>query len=66
MAFPTSYLVESGFSAEAQLLGNHRQSLKITECGDLRLLLRNIEPDIEKLIASHQAHPGHAKPTKTK
>ena len=42
IAFPTSYLVERGFSAVAQLLGKQRQSLKVTERGDLRLFLTNI------------------------
>lgn len=66
IAFPTSYLVERGFSAVAQLLGKQRQSLKITERGDLRLFLTNIEPDIEKLMSSHQIHPAHGKPAKAK
>ena len=59
IAFPTSYLVERGFSAVAQILGKQRQKLDITERGDLRLFLPNIQPDIEKLISSHQAHPSH-------
>ena len=31
----------------------------ITECGDLRLLLTNLHPDVDSLIAMHQAHPSH-------
>ena len=59
IAFPTSYLVERGFSAVVQILGKQRQKLDITERGDLRLFLSNIQPDIEKLISSHQAQPSH-------
>ena len=66
VAFPTSYLVERGFSAVAQLLGKQRQSLSITERGDLRIFLSNIKPDIEKLVSSHQAHPSHGKPAGAK
>ena len=61
IAFPTSYLVERGFSAVAQLLDKQRQRLSITERGDLRNFLSNIKPDIEKLVSSHQAHPSHGK-----
>ena len=54
-------LVERGFSAAAQLLGKQRQSLCITERGDLRIFLSNIKPDIEKLVSSHQTHPSYGK-----
>lgn len=64
IAFPTSYLVERGFSAVAQLLGKQRQRLDIVNRGDLRLNLTNIEPDLEMIIARHQAHPSHGKPSK--
>ena len=66
IAFPTSYLVERGFSAVAQLLGKQRQRLDIVKRGDLRIFLSNIKPDIEKLVSSHQAHPSHGKPAKAK
>lgn len=59
IAFPTSYLVERGFSAVTQLLSKQRNRLKITERGDLRLLLSAFQPDVEKLISLHQAHPSH-------
>ncbi len=39
IAFPTSYLIERGFSAVTLLLSMQRNRLKITERGDLRLLL---------------------------
>ena len=63
IAFPTSYLVERGGSAVAQLLGKQRLRLDIVNRGDLRLNLTNIEPDLEKIISNHQAHPSHGKPS---
>ena len=66
ISFPTSYLVERGFSVVAQLLGKQRQSLCITERGDLRIFLSNIKPDIKKLVSSHQAHPSHGTPVEAK
>ena len=59
IAFPTSYLVERGFSAVSRLLTKQRNKLIITERGDLRLLLTNLHPDVDSLIAMHQAHPSH-------
>ena len=66
IAFPTSYLVERGFSAVSQLLGKQRQSLDIVNRGDLRLNLTNIEPDMEKILSQRQIHPSHGKPAKKK
>ena len=59
IAFPTSYLVERGFSAVALLLTKQRNKLKITERGDLRILLTHFQPDIEKLMSQHQPQPSH-------
>ena len=59
IAFPTSYLVERGFSIVSRLLTKQRNKLNITERGDLRLLLTNLHPDVDSLIAMHQAHPSH-------
>ena len=59
LAFPTSYLVEKGFSAVNQLVTKQRNRLQVWERGDLRLLLTDIEPNIGKLVANHQAHPSH-------
>jgi hypothetical protein len=57
IAFPSSYLVERGFSAVTNLLTKKRQRLQITNRGDLRMLLTKIEPNINELIAKHQPHP---------
>ena len=59
IAFPTSYQVERGFSAVSRLLTKQRNKLHISERGDLRLLLINLHPDFDSLIAMHQAHPSH-------
>ena len=59
IAFLTSNLVERGFSAVSRLLTKQRNKLNITECGDLRLLLTNLHPDVNSLIAMHQDHPSH-------
>ena len=59
LPFPTSYLVESGFSAVNNIITKHRNRLRINERGDLRLLLTKIEPDIQYLVAQHQAQGSH-------
>lgn len=58
MAFPSTYLVEKGFSAVQQLLIKSRNKLEISERGDLRLML-TIEPDIISLAGSHQSQDSH-------
>lgn len=47
VAFPTSCLSERDFNVVIQLLSKQRNKLRITNCGDLRLLLR---PAIGKLV----------------
>ena len=59
IAFPTSYLVERGFSAVTRLLSKERNRLQIVQRGDLWLLLTNLEPEIDKLTAIRQAHTSH-------
>ncbi|KFM62709.1 SCAN domain-containing protein 3, partial [Stegodyphus mimosarum] len=54
MAFPTSYLVEKGFSAVSQMLTKQRNRLNICQQGDLRLYLSKLEPNIIKLCQDHQ------------
>ncbi|KFD44807.1 hypothetical protein M513_14316, partial [Trichuris suis] len=53
--FPSSYLVERGFSTVTDLLGKKRNRLQIVRRGDMRLLLTTIEPDVDKFVALHQA-----------
>jgi len=59
VAFPTSYLVESGFSRMLQLQIKERNRLEITKRGDLRLALTKLKPDIEKIVSHHQAQGSH-------
>ena len=55
VAFPSSYLIEKGFSAVITFLTKHRNRLEISTKGDLRLLLTQLVPDIIKLAKSHQS-----------
>ena len=59
VAFPTSYLVEQGFSRVTQLLSKQRNRIKIAERRDLRLMSSDFTPDIDKLIKLHQPHISH-------
>ena len=57
--FPTSYLVERGFSAVSLLLTKQRQKLQLNKRGDLRLFLTKITPSIKMLVENHQAQGSH-------
>ena len=57
--FPSTYLVECGFSAADNLLGNKRNRLDITKRGDLRLKLTKLSPRIKDLCRKHQAQSSH-------
>lgn len=59
LAFPTSYLVEREFSEVTHLLTKQLCKLRITDCGDLKLILSTTEPKIEKLLPLHHAHLSH-------
>lgn len=59
LAFPTSYLVESGFSKVIFLLSSTRNRLDIEKRGDLRLALTTLEPNIENLAVLHQSQGSH-------
>ena len=50
LAFPTTWLAESGFSALARLQTQSRNRLNIVKSGDLRLALSTKKPSIEELI----------------
>ena len=49
LAFPSSYLVQTGFSAVNHVLTKNRNKLDVAQRGNLKLLLSNIKPDILKL-----------------
>uniref|UniRef100_A0A5S6QBA7 HAT C-terminal dimerisation domain-containing protein n=1 Tax=Trichuris muris TaxID=70415 RepID=A0A5S6QBA7_TRIMR len=57
--FSSSYLVERRFSAVTELLRIKRDRRQIVRRGDLRLLLTTLEPDVDKLVALHQAQSSH-------
>ena len=57
--FPSSYLVECGFSAVNQLTSTSRNRLEITKRGDLRLKLTNLVPRIKSLCKNHEASFSH-------
>lgn len=57
--FPSTYLVEQGFSAVNNLLRKTRNRLQVADRGDIRLFLTKMEPRISKLIEAHQIHPSH-------
>lgn len=59
LPFPSSYLVECGFSAVNDLVTKKRNRLEITKRGDLRLKLTKIKPKIKQLISLHQAQSSH-------
>lgn len=59
LAFPSTYLVEFGFSIVVNLVTKQRNRLNVIERGDLRLALTNIKPDIHKIASKHQAQGSH-------
>jgi hypothetical protein len=58
IAFPTPYLVESGFIWVTYLLSDVRNRLDVRR-DDLRLSLTALQPDIQKLASVHQAQGTH-------
>ena len=59
LAFPSSYMVEAGFSHANAVLTKQRSRLSLEKRGDLRLKLTNLHPNISNLAGAHQAHPSH-------
>lgn len=59
ISFPSSYLVERGFSAVTNLLTKKRNRLDIIRRGDLRLNLTKLTPNVDNLLLKHQVHPSH-------
>ena len=60
LSFPTTWLVEAGFSAVNKILTKKRNALDIEKRGDLRLKLNaSILVNIDKLVAKHQLHTSH-------
>ncbi|CAI9726368.1 Hypothetical predicted protein [Octopus vulgaris] len=59
LAFPTSYLVESGFNHVGTLFSHKRIGLDVIQRGDLRLKSTSLKPNVSALAASHQTHGSH-------
>ena len=59
LSFPTSYLVEKGFSAVTLLQSKQRNRLSISKRGDMRMYLTNLSPNIKELAKALQAHSSH-------
>ena len=59
LTFPSSYMVEAGFSHVNSTLTKYRNKLNVEFRGDLRLKLTNFEPNIANLAKKHQAQPSH-------
>ncbi|XP_056636253.1 SCAN domain-containing protein 3-like [Diorhabda sublineata] len=59
IAFPSSYLVERGFSAVTNLITKKRNKLDIVNRGDLRLNVTKLKPNVDNLLLKHQVHPSH-------
>ncbi|CAH1993230.1 unnamed protein product [Acanthoscelides obtectus] len=59
ISFPSSYLVEKGFSTVTNLLTKKRNRLGIISRGGLRLTLTKLTPNVDNLLLKHQVHPSH-------
>ncbi|XP_056642822.1 SCAN domain-containing protein 3-like [Diorhabda sublineata] len=59
IAFPSSYLVERGFSAVTNLITKKRNKLDTVNRGDLRLNVTKLKPNVDNLLLKHQVHPSH-------
>ena len=59
LSFPSSYMVEAGFSRVNNILTKSRNRLDLEKNGDIRLNLTNLDPNIPALLRTHQAHPSH-------
>ncbi|CAL8257930.1 unnamed protein product [Arctogadus glacialis] len=59
LAFPTSYLVEQGFSQALHMQSKYRNRLDLVSSGALRLKLTSQCPDVKALAAGHQAQGSH-------
>ena len=55
LAFPTTYLVEQGFSQVLHMQSKYRNRLNLTASGALRLKLTSLQPAVKKLAENHQA-----------
>ncbi|XP_071771056.1 zinc finger BED domain-containing protein 5-like [Centroberyx gerrardi] len=59
LAFPTTYLVEQGFSQVLHMQSKYRNRLDFMASGALRLKLTSLQPAVKKLAENHQAQGSH-------
>ena len=59
LAFPISYMAETGYSQVNEIFTKQRNRLNLQNLGDLRLMLTKFKPNINHLAAAHLAHPSH-------
>ena len=59
LTFPTSYLVEQGFSQALHMQSKYRNRLNLISSGALRLKLTSQCPDVKTLAANHQPQGSH-------
>ena len=58
LAFPSLYMMESGFSHVHYLRSKRRNTFNIERC-DLKFKLKNLQPNIRDLLTTHQTHPSY-------
>lgn len=59
LTFPTSYLVETGFSTATFLHSDKSKRLDMVNRGDLRLYLSLLIPRVKELVSKHQPQGSH-------
>lgn len=61
LAFPTSHIMEQGFSQAPQLQTKYQNRLNLMSSGALRLKLKlkAMSPDVKKVAAAHQVLGSH-------
>ena len=61
LAFPSSYLVEQGFSTVTEVVTKNCGRSDVCNRGDLKLKFSNVELDNTKLVRRHQTQGSHWK-----
>ncbi|XP_071391322.1 zinc finger BED domain-containing protein 5-like [Centroberyx affinis] len=59
LTFPTTYLVEQGFSQVLHMQSKYRNRLDLMASGAIRLKLTSLQPAVKKLAENHQAQGSH-------
>ncbi|XP_029281523.1 SCAN domain-containing protein 3-like isoform X2 [Cottoperca gobio] len=59
LSFPTTYLVEQGFSQVLHMQSKYRNRLDLMDSGALRLKLTSLQSAVKKLTEKHQVQGSH-------